>query len=201
MSAKGLETREAILQHSVRRAIDIGLEGLSIGLLAKELGMSKSGVFAHFKSKEGLQLALIDHVADVFLQQTIRPALRAPRGRARLQALADSWLAWLLDNEFGGGCFFVAASVEYQGRPGPIRQRLVAHQRDWLELIENVARTAVAEGSLAEDTDLERFAYEFHAAGLIQQHASRLLDDPRAAEIARAAFERLINPSTQLQAS
>ena len=193
MSTKGQETREAILHHGVKRAIDLGLEGLSIGMLARELGMSKSGVFAHFKSKEGLQLAVIDHVAEVFLQAVIRPALKAPRGRARLQALADSWLRWLADNEFGGGCFFVAASVEFQGRPGVVRTRLANHQRDWLELVENVARTAIAEGTLPADTELGRFAYEFHAAGLIQQHASRLLDDPRAADIARLSFDRLIN--------
>ena len=199
MSSKGQETREAILHHGVERAIVLGLEGLSIGMLARELDMSKSGVFAHFRSKEGLQLAVIDYVAEVFLQRTIRPALKAPRGRARLEALADSWLAWLRDNEFGGGCFFVAASVEFQGRPGPVRARLVSHQRDWLELIENVARTAVAEGSLPADTDLERFAYEFHAAGLIHQHASRLLEDPRAGDIARETFSRLIHP-TQIQA-
>jgi AcrR family transcriptional regulator len=163
-------------------------------MLAKELSMSKSGVFAHFKSKEGLQLAVVDYVAEAFLQDTIRPALKTRRGRARVQALADNWLSWLKSNEFGGGCFFVGASVEFQARPGAVRTRLVEHQRDWLELIQNVARTAVAEGTLPDDTDLERFAYEFHAAGLIHQHASRLLADPRAADIARDAFARLINP-------
>jgi AcrR family transcriptional regulator len=192
MGAKGTSTRDAILHHAVTRAINLGLEGLSIGMLARELGMSKSGVFAHFKSKQGLQLAVIDHVADAFLQQTIRPALRAPRGRARLWALADSWLEWLRTNQFGGGCFFVAASAEFQGRPGPVRERLVAHQRDWLELIANVARTAIAEGTLPEGTDVAHFAYEFHAAGLIHQHAARFMDDPRAAELARETFGRVI---------
>ena len=112
--------------------------------------------------------------------------------RKELWALADAWLEWLRTNQFGGGCFFVAASAEFQGRPGAVRERLVAHQRDWLDVIATVARTAIAEGTLPEDTDLALFAYEFHAAGLIHQHATRLLDDPRAEDLAHEAFERLI---------
>ncbi len=190
---KGLDTRETILDHSVKRALDVGLEGLSIGGLAKELGMSKSGLFAHFKSKEALQLAAVDHVADVFVQNVIRPALQAPRGRVRLRALADGWLGWLRTNPFGGGCFFVRASVEFRGRPGSIRDRIVAHERDWLDVIVTVAQTAVKEGTLPQSTDLEHYAYEFHAGGLIHQHAAELLDDPRANEVAAAVFTRLID--------
>jgi len=199
--SKGTETRDAILHHSVERAIDLGLEGLSIGMLARELGMSKSGVFAHFKSKQALQLAVIDHVADMFVQATIRPALREARGRRRIWALAEGWFAWMADNPFGEGCFFVAAEAEFQGRPGPVRDRLIAHNRDWLDLIGNVAKTAVAEGSLDPETDLEAFALQFHAAGLIQQHAARLLDDPRANEVARAMVARLLGDDPVAAAS
>ena len=197
---KGLDTREAILHHCVKRAVNVGLEGLSIGMLAKELGMSKSGLFAHFKSKEALQLAVIDHVAEVFVQRVIGPALRTPRGRARLRALADGWLAWLRGNPFGCGCFFQGASVEFQGRPGVIRQRIAEHQRDWLELIATVAGTAVKEGTLSPETNLSLFAYEFHSAGLIHQHASRLLDNPDADQLAHDVFARLID-APQRQAS
>lgn len=196
VTAKGEATREAILHHCVQRAIDIGLEGLSIGMIARELEMSKSGVFAHFKSKEALQVAVVDHVAEVFTQRVVRRALSAPRGRRRLAALAQSWTAWLRDNPFGHGCFFVAADVEFQARPGAVRERLVEHQRDWLELISTVAGTAVKEGSLAADLDLDRFAYEFHAVGLLHQHAARFMDDPRALELATAAFERLVPPES-----
>jgi AcrR family transcriptional regulator len=190
--SKGDETREVILDRAVRLASQAGLSGLSIGKLAEDLEMSKSGLFAHFQSKETLQLQVLGRASHLFVQAVVRPALAAPRGEPRLSALFERWLAWTKTSSLPGGCLFVAAAAELDDRPGPVRDRLVSLQRDWLDLIANVARTGVAAGDLLEDLDADQFAHDLYGVMLGYHHAARLLRDPRAEDRARAGFDRLV---------
>jgi AcrR family transcriptional regulator len=189
--AKGDETREAILDRAVRIASEVGLSGLSIGKLASELEMSKSGLFAHFQSKETLQVQVLGRASHLFVADVVRPALAVPRGLPRLEALFDRWLAWTKTSALPGGCLFVAAAAELDDRPGRVRERLVSLQRDWLDLMTNVARTAIAEGHFSRGLDAEQFAHDLYSVMLGYHHAARLMRDPRAEERARAGFRLL----------
>src|ERR1043166_4628074 len=124
--AQGERTRRAILETAVHIASAEGLEGLTIGRLATELSMSKSGLFAHFGSKEELQLATVEAARDIFVREVIRPAFEAPKGVARLWGLCDVWLEYVRREVFRGGCFFAAAAAEFDGRPGAVRDRIAA---------------------------------------------------------------------------
>ncbi len=190
---RGAETREAILDHAVRLASEVGLEGLTIGRLAAALDLSKSGLFAHFGSKDELQVQVLDRAAARFAEVVVRPALAAPRGEARLRALFERWLGWPREVPQPGGCIFVQAAAELDDRPGAARDRLVALERDWLAVIARVVRGAQAEGQLRPDLDPEQVAFELHAIMLACHHASRLLRDRSAVERARRALDRLID--------
>lgn len=189
---KGDATRAAILDRGVRLATQTGLEGLSIGRLATELGLSKSGLFAHFRSKEALQIQVLDASAERFVQEVVRPALREPRGERRLRAIFERWLAWTQTNSGPGGCLFVAAAAELDDRPGAVRERLVELQKGWLEILATVYRTGVEEQQFRRDVEPDQFAYDLYSVMLGFHHAARLLRDPRADARANAAFERLI---------
>lgn len=190
--SKGDATRQAILQRAAHVASLEGLRGLTIGGLADDTNLSKSGLFAHFNSKEALQIQTLRFTADLFVDRVVRPALKAPRGEARLRALFESWLAWDRAGSLEGGCPFVAAASEMDDREGPVREELVRQQRDWLELIGNVCRTGVTEGQFSRDTDPAQFAYDLHGVMLAYHHARRLLRDPLAERRARRAFEALV---------
>lgn len=190
---KGTETRQTILDHATREAARVGLRALSIGALAQGLGLSKSGLYAHFASKEALETEIIDHAAELFTDQVIRPALRAPRGEPRIRALLDGWLAWVDREHEGRGCVFVAAAVELDDQPGSARDRLVAQQQDWLEFLASVSRIAVAEGHFRDDVDPLQLAHELNGVMLGFHHASRLLGDPLARRRAERSFERLFD--------
>jgi AcrR family transcriptional regulator len=190
---KGEATRAAILERGVELATETGLDGLTIGRLATDLRLSKSGLFAHFKSKEALQIQVLDAAAERFVEEVVRPAVKKPRGEPRLAALFERWLAWTKSNSGPGGCVFVAAAAELDDRPGPVRDRLVALQKGWLEVITTVYRTGVEERHFRSDVDAEQFAYELYSVMLGFHHAERLLHDPRADARANAAFERLLS--------
>lgn len=195
---KGELTKAAILDEAVQIASRVGFAGLSIGQLADRVEMSKSGLFAHFRSKEQLQLQAMERARQRFVDVVIRPALAAPRGIARVRAVFDGWLEWT-HQALQGGCIFVAAAAELDDQPGALRDALVRNERDWLEFIATVAGTAVAEGDLRDDLDLEQFAFEVHGVMLAHHHASRLLHDERAEIRTRQAFESLLagaRPST-----
>jgi AcrR family transcriptional regulator len=187
---KGQETKTAILDDALRLASRIGFEALTIGQLAETTGLSKSGLFAHFRSKEQLQLQTLDHARSWFTDVVLRPALAAPRGEARLRTLFDSWLGW--EKVLGGGCIYVAASAEYDDRPGPMRDALSRHQADWLDAIATVVGTAIAEGDFRDDVDPQQFAFELNALTLGYHQSTRLLDDEQAAARVHASFERLL---------
>jgi AcrR family transcriptional regulator len=189
---KGQTTRHAILDHAVRLATQTGLEGLTIGRLAAEMGLSKSGLFAHFRSKEALQIQVLDAAAERFVDEVVRPALRAPRGEPRLRAMFDRWLAWTKSNSGPGGCLFVAAAAELDDKPGAVRERLVALQRSWLEILGIVYRTGVEERHSRADVEPEQFAHDVYSVMLGYHHAERLLRDPRADARANTAFGSLL---------
>ena len=189
---KGDERRQLILERAAQTASRLGLEGLTIGRLASDLGLSKSGLFAHFQSKEALQVQTLRHAAELFVDRVVRPALKAPRGERRLRALFERWLVWAEADVLKGGCLFVAAATELDDQDGPVRDELVRQQRDWLELIANVARTGIAEGDFRAGLDGEQLAYELYGVMLAYHHARRLLRDPRAPQRARDAFDALV---------
>ena len=189
---KGEQTRDAILERATVLASRLGLEGVSIGRLAGDLGLSKSGLFAHFKSKEELLVRTLEHAAERFTAMVVKPALAAGRGEPRVRALFERWLRWPQAVPQPGGCIFVAAAVELDDRPGPARDRLAQLQRDWLSVIATAVRGAKDQGHFREDLDPEQFAFETYGIALVCHHAMRLLRDPDAVARARGAFERLV---------
>lgn len=184
--------KEEILEHATRQATQVGLEGLSIGQLAKELEMSKSGLISHFDTKEGLQLDVLDYAADRFSEEALRPALKQPRGEARLRAVFTNWLSWFIDNPFGYGCLFAAVSSEFDDVEGPVHDKIAAHQQDLSDLVANVVRTGLSEGQFRPDTDAEQVAFELKGIMLAFHHSHRLLQQPNAKQRAVQAFERLL---------
>lgn len=189
--SKGDLTRTAILDEAVQVASRVGFRALSIGKLADQTEMSKSGLFAHFKSKEQLQLQTLERARAKFVDVVVRPALAAERGEPRVRALFQGWLAWA-GTVLDGGCIFVAATAELDDQPGQLREALVRNETDWLEMIATVAGTAVAEGHFAADLDPEQFAFELHGLMLAHHHAIRLLRDERSNERTSRAFEALL---------
>jgi AcrR family transcriptional regulator len=193
-TSKGAETKASILESAIELSSRLGLEGLSIGELARKTGLSKSGLFAHFQSKQNLQIEVLQASVESFIQSVVAPALKKPRGTPRVRALFDNWLDWERNHE--GGCFFVAAANELDDRPGPLRERLVSYQRDWLDALSTAARIAVEEGHFREGLDTKQFAYDFYSILLAYQHFSRLVGDPEAEARARRSFERLLEASS-----
>lgn len=189
--SKGDDTKERILDRAFRLAARDGLEGLSLGALAAELGMSKSGLFAHFTSKEELQVATLSSAALRFTEEVAKKAFAAPRGLPRVRALFRQWLGWMNDPGHPGGCLFIAASVELDDKPGVARDLLVATEKELLSMIAKTARLAVEEGHFRKGLDCDQFAYEAHALILAYHHAKRLLKDPKADARVKAAFDRL----------
>ena len=189
---KGEETRATILDQALASASRLGLEGLTIGNLADAVGMSKSGLFAHFRSKEDLQLRVLETAVRRFVETVVAPALKEPRGEPRVRALFERWLDWEKADFQPGGCIFIATANELDDRPGPLRDRLVAYQRDWLQAIATAARIAVEEGHFDADVDVRQFAYDLYAVILAYHHFSRLMDDPSAEARARSSFEGLL---------
>jgi AcrR family transcriptional regulator len=189
---KGEKTREVILDRALRMASELGLEGITIGRLADELDLSKSGLFAHFSSKENLQVETLDRAAERFTEVVVRPALAAPAGEPRLRALFEGWLDWPKRVRQPGGCIFAAAAAELDDRPGPARDRLVELQREWLATIERVVLRAKELGHLGEHVDPAQLAFELLGITLSLNYHARLLRDPRARGRAMAAFERLV---------
>ncbi|MFO0675902.1 MAG: TetR/AcrR family transcriptional regulator [Polyangiaceae bacterium] len=191
--AKGDETRSAILAAGISLASEIGLDGVSIGALADRVGMSKSGLFAHFSSKENLQVAILREASSRFVDLVVAPSLRERRGEPRVRSLFAKWLAWSSRVDFmPGGCIFVAASVELDDKPGPARDALVASQKDWLEVVATAARLAVEEKHFREDLDPRQFAYEMFSIAYGYHFMNRLIVDPKAEKRVHLAFERLM---------
>lgn len=192
---KGAETRDRIVEQALRLASRDGLEGLTIGSLSSELGLSKSGLFAHFGSKDELQLQVLKAAVERFEEAVVQPALAEPRGEPRLRSLFERWLAWMDDPARPGGCLLIGAAVELDDRPGPQRDYIAESHGRRLAFLARAVRIASEAGHFREDLDPEQIAFEIEAIALGYHQSRRLLRDPRAAERAKNAFERLIQLS------
>jgi AcrR family transcriptional regulator len=189
---KGEATRERILESALELASTEGLTGLSIGRLADRNRMSKSGLFAHFRSKEGLQLDVLELAVARFRESVFTPALRADRGEPRLRALFMHWLEWVDQQTLPGGCLLTAAAVELDDQPGAARDTLVDAQRQWAETLARAVRIAIEERHFRADVDPPLFAFQLHSIVLGYHHARRLVRDQHAGRRAREAFEALV---------
>ena len=166
-----------------------GLEGPSIGRLAEHIGMSKSGLYAHFRSKEELQLATIETASEIFEVQVIRPTEAIESPLARLEALCEGFLGHLEQKVFPGGCFFASAAAEFDTHPGPVKERIALASREWLELLEELAAQAQQDADLDQDEDAAQLAFELDAYLLMGNTAFLLHNDPARLDQARAAVE------------
>jgi AcrR family transcriptional regulator len=186
---RGDETRRTVLRRAVDLASVEGLDGVTIGRLAEELSISKSGLFAHFGSKEALQLATIRAARAIFSQTVVVPALSRPAGMARLRALLDGWLDYSRGRAFPGGCFFSRATHEYASRPGAVRDALAEVDEEWLTLVASTITEALEQGELRADVDPRQLAFELDAYLDSANMRSLLNGDLRFYDLARAAVE------------
>ena len=190
---KGEQTRTAILDEALRIASKLGLEGLTIGSLADATGMSKSGLFAHFGSREDLQLAVLEHAAQRYGEMVFVPVLKIERGLPRLRALFERWLDWALESGLPGGCIMISAAAEYDDRPGPIRDAVIANQHRGNAITQKAVRLAIEEGHVSPETDPEQISFEMLGIVLASHNHRRLLGDKEARKRALTAFEQLIS--------
>jgi AcrR family transcriptional regulator len=193
-TTKGAATRELILERAYVIACKAGLEGLSIGDLADAVGMSKSGVFAHFGSREDLQLAVIDYGAQKFWERVFVPALRIKRGLPRLRAIVAGWFDWMRENRHG--CLIMGAVNEYDSRPGAQRDRVVAIMQRWRIDTARAVSIAMEAKELGADSDPRQFAFEILGIALALHQETRLFDPKQARQQAERAFERLIQANS-----
>ena len=187
LETKGQRTRSAILEAAAALATEEGLEPLSIGRLAEATGMSKSGLFAHFGSKEELQLATVGHAAELFVGEVIAPARAAPRGLARVWALCDHMIAYTERQVFPGGCFFATASFEFNNRPGPVRDRIEENVRSWLSYLEHAVEQAQEAGELDPEVSAREIAFQLDAFAQAANAQYQLFRDPEVFDEARRA--------------
>jgi len=190
--SKGEQTRSAILDSALALTSEAGLAGATIGALAERTGMSKSGLFAHFQSKENLEVAILQEAVRRFVGLVIVPALEQKRGEPRVRALFDRWMTWPKHDFQPGGCIFAAAASELDDRPGPARDVLVGAQKDWMGTLAQAAQIAVDEGHFRKDLDVRQFAFEEFALVYGAQIVHRLGLDPRPGQKLRAGFDRLV---------
>ena len=188
---KGQQTRAAILEAALAQASHMGLEGLSIGALAEVTQMSKSGVFAHFGSREELQIAVIREYHTRFEDEVFFPAVREQRGLPRLRALFDRWVK-RVSIELDSGCIYISGAVEFDDRPGPVRDALASMVRDWQAALQRAIQQSIEAGHLQPDTDVLQMLFEVHGLVLALHHDARFLRLPGAIDRARKGFERIV---------
>jgi AcrR family transcriptional regulator len=188
---KGRQTRATILDAALALASHMGLEGLSIGALAEVTQMSKSGVFAHFGSREELQISVVRHYHAQFSAEVFEPAMRVRRGLPRLRALFDRWFK-RVSVEIDAGCIYISGAVEFDDRPGPVRDALLGMVQTWQAALERAIRIAIAEGHLRADTDAQQLLFEVHGLILALHHDARFLRRPGADARARVGFENVL---------
>lgn len=191
-TTKGERTRAAILDEGLRIVSKSGLDGLTIGTLAEATGMSKSGLFAHFGSRDELLLAVLAHGQQRFAEVVIKRALDQPRGIPRLRAMFVNWVRWTEAADLPGGCPMIGGAAEYDDRPGAVRDALATGQRAWIDVIKRPILQAIEAGQLAPDTDVEQISFELFGIALVVHHHRRLLGYPKARDRALEAFEALM---------
>jgi AcrR family transcriptional regulator len=190
--AKGMRSRAAVLERSVQLASTDGLEGLTIGALAADLGVRKSSVFALFGSKEELQLATLAAAREILIGEVVAPALASAKGLPRLRAIGDAWWEYLGCDVFAGGCFLSAASTEMDGRPGPLRDAVAAVMREWIAVLTGNIEAAIAAGELRADLDPEALAFQLNALGMAANWQRQLFDETAGIEHARGAWAAML---------
>jgi AcrR family transcriptional regulator len=195
-ATKGERTRAAILEAGFRIVSREGLEGLTIGTLAQATGLSKSGLFAHFGSREDLLLAVLARGQEEFVRVVVNPALAKPRGLPRLEALFANWIDWTESADLPGGCPMIGGATEFDDKPGPVRDALAAGQRAWIETLNRAIRQAIEQGQLAPGTDAEQISFEMFGLALVVHHHRRLLGSERARARALQALDALIERYT-----
>lgn len=194
---RAARTRRQILRAAMDIASAEGLEGLSVGRLASDLKMSKTGVFSHFGSKRELQLATVEAAKEVFVDRIVKPALTEPRGALRLTAMLNRWLEYVEKIVFRGGCFFAAASAEFDSRPGAVRNQIALHTKAWLVGLEDEIRFATSSGEFRSSVDAAQLAFELHAYVQEANWAFKLFNDKSAFERARRAIARSIADASE----
>ncbi|MFT3778191.1 MAG: TetR/AcrR family transcriptional regulator [Ottowia sp.] len=190
--AKGRQTKAAIIDAALRLATQVGLEGLSIGALAEAMGMSKSGVFAHFGSRDELQISVVREYSARFEEQVFAPAMLAPRGLPRVRALFDHWMRYTSAELDGGGCLFISGAVEFDDRPGPVRDALAQTVGLWTGTLARAVAQAKAEGHLTPLADEAQVVFETHALILALHYEARFLRLPGAALRAVRGFDNVL---------
>ena len=190
--SKGARTRAAILSAALVEAGSAGLSGLSFGRLASAVGMSKSGLFAHFKGKEELQLAVLEEAQRRYAEAVIRPSVAAPRGLPRLWALCQAWLGYAEGEVFSNGCFFSAVAAEFDNRPGPVRARIATLAASWTHELARAIEQAQARGHLHPELEPRQLAFELHALMTAANAAHQLLGGPEPFVRSWRAIRRLL---------
>ena len=192
---KGEETKQAIVDQALELVSTIGLDKLTIGALASATGLSKSGLFAHFKSKEALQLHVLQEARDRYIEVVAKPAFKRPRGLARLRGVFEHTMGeW--EKALPGGCIFHAVAAELDDQPGPARDYLVEIQRAQRDMLAKTTTMAVETGELRADLDVDQFVFELSSITGAYHHFGRLLGDPNASSLARRSFESLLARAT-----
>jgi AcrR family transcriptional regulator len=190
---KGERTREAILDEALRLVSKAGLDGLTIGTLAEATGLSKSGLFAHFGSREDLLLAVLAHGQKEFTEVVLKPALAKARGLPRLRAMFTNWLDWTESADLPGGCPMIGGATEFDDKPGPVRDMLAGGQRAWIDTLKRAVQQALQEEQLPPGTDPEQIAFEMFGIALVVHHHRRLLGYEKARARALVALDKLFS--------
>ncbi|MGA7146720.1 MAG: TetR/AcrR family transcriptional regulator [Desulfobacterales bacterium] len=188
---KGEDTKHIVLEAGLDMASQLGLECVTIGNLAKATNLSKSGLFAHFQSKENLQIEILNHAARLFSEGVIVPALKTKAGIPRIRALVDNWIQW--SSELTGGCIFVSASTDFSDRPGKVRDFLLHQQKQWIDCLRRIAQSAVQTGDFRPDIDFDQFAFDLYSLLLGFHLYYKLLDDAESKKHQETALVRLLN--------
>jgi AcrR family transcriptional regulator len=188
---KGLQTRATILEAALQLASQKGLEGLSIGTLAEVTGMSKSGVFAHFGSREELQISVIRDYHIKFEEEVFLPSIREERGLPRLRAMFERWVR-RVSHEIDSGCIYISGAVEFDDRPGPVRDALAAMVQTWMDALARAIQLAIDVGHLKPDTQPQQVMFEVHGLILALHHDARFMRNPGSVARARSGFERVL---------
>ena len=187
---KGEQTKQMILEIGLDMASQFGLESVSIGSLAKASGMSKSGVFAHFESKENLEVEILKYAAELFAEAVVVPALKTEAGIPRIKAIVNNWIK--LTENMTGGCIFVSTSTEFSNRPGKVRKTLLAQQEEWLHVLRRIAKSAIKVGDLRKDIDCDQFAFDLYSLLLGFYLYHELLQNSDTKKRQETALERLL---------
>ena len=188
---KGEDTKRSILDAGLKMATQLSLETVTIGNLAKETQMSKSGLFAHFQSKENLQVDILKHAGELFAQSVVIPSLLEKAGIPRIKALVNNWIAW--STRMTGGCIFVSSSTEFSDRPGKVRDFILAQQESWIDSLRRIARSAIRVGDFREDVDCDQFAFEMYSLLLGFHYYDKLLNSTETRKRQSIALEQLLD--------